>query len=118
MTNLLYYIAPIIGLTTLAIGVMAVLRPKPMSKKFGISVDGDALPYVIATGIRDVFMGLTIFILFYLQEWVALGAINLCVGIVAISDFLAVRKHGDKKTSMVHLFGAIAVIVYGAWLLL
>lgn len=113
----LYYLAPIIGFLTIFIGIFAALKPEPMSKNFGISVTGPALPYVVSTGIRDVFMGLTILILFYKQDWVVLGFIHLCVGLVAISDFLVVQKHGDKKTSLVHLAGAIAVIGYGIWLI-
>jgi hypothetical protein len=116
-TELAYYIAPFIGVTTLVIGICAVIRPLPMAAKFGISVGEPALPYVVSTGIRDVFIGLAVLILFYLQEWKALGAINLCIAIVAISDFMIVRKYGNKKTSYVHLAGAIAVITYGVWLL-
>ena len=111
------YLAPLIGIATLAIGVMAALLPEPMSKKYGIAVTGSALPYVVSTGIRDVFIGLTVLILFYLKNWEALGYINLFIGIVAVSDFLIVQKFGDKKTSLVHLFGAAVVIGYGAWLI-
>lgn len=118
VTTLAHYIALIIGLLTLLIGVAAVLKPEPMSKKFGISVNGSALPYVVSTGIRDVFIGLTVLILFYKEQWSTLGAINLCIGIIAVSDFLVVQKHGDKKTSWIHLFGAIAVTGYGTWLIL
>lgn len=112
----LYYLSPIIGLATLTIGILAVFWPEPMSKKFGISVKGAALPYVISTGVRDIFIGLTILILFYLNSWIAMGWIHLFIGIVAISDFLVVLKFGDKKTSIVHLSGAVIVIVYGIWL--
>ncbi|MCB0367865.1 MAG: DUF4267 domain-containing protein [Bdellovibrionales bacterium] len=114
--ELLFYLSPVIGLTTLGIGIAAVLRPEPMSKKFGITVNGQALPYVISTGVRDVFIGLTVLVLFYLKNWLALGCINLFISIVAASDFLVVQKYGHKKTSYVHLFGAIIVFVYGIWL--
>lgn len=117
LTLLALYIAPVIGLTTLSIGISAAIWPQPMSKKFGIDASDKALPYVVSTGVRDVFMGLTVLILFYQQQWKILGAINLCIGLVAISDFLVVRKHGDSKTSLVHLAGAIAVIGYGTWLI-
>lgn len=117
LTNIVFYIGPIIGLATLIIGIFAVLKPEPMSKKFGIKVSGEALPYVISTGIRDVFMGLAVLILFFRQEFYSLGWIMLCIGVVAVSDFLVVRKNGDRKTSLVHLFGAIAVFVYGGWLI-
>ncbi len=113
LTNIIHYIAPLIGFFTLAIGISAVIKPEAMSKNFGIQASGKALPYVISTGIRDVFMGLTVFILFFMQLWIALAAVSLCIGIVAICDFIVVQKHGDKKTSLIHLAGASAVIGYG-----
>jgi hypothetical protein len=118
LINILHYIAPLVGFGTLIIGILAVLRPEPMSKKFGIAASESTLPYVINTGIRDVFIGLTVLILFFNKEWISLGVVHLCIGIVAMSDFLVVRRHGDKKTSFVHLFGAIFVLVYGILLLI
>lgn len=112
-----HYFPLVIGFLTLLIGIAATVKPKEMSKNFGIAVDGLALPFVVSTGIRDVFIGLVILVLFYLQAWKALGAAHLCIGIVAISDFLVVRKFGDKKASLIHFAGAVIVIVYGAWLL-
>ena len=116
LINIAHYFALFIGLSTLIIGICAVIRPQPMAIKFGIAADESALPYVVSTGIRDVFIGLTVLILFFLSEWHALGAINFCIGIVAISDFKVVYKYGDKKTSYIHLGGALAVVIYGAWL--
>jgi len=114
--SVFHYIALVIGLVTLLIGVGAVVRPALMSEKFGIKASGATLPYVIATGIRDVFIGLTILSLFYFQLWTAMGFIQISVGVVAVIDFMVVRKHGDPKTSLVHLFGAIFVFGYGFWL--
>lgn len=113
----LSYFPIAIGLGALAIGILAVLRPGPMSKKFGIAASGATLPYVISTGVRDIFIGLTVLILFYLREQRALGWTILSIAIVAVSDFWVVQKYGDKKTSLVHLSGAVIVIAYGAWLL-
>ena len=104
-------------LGALIIGISAVLLPQPMSKKFGIAVTGSALPYVMSTGIRDVFIGLTVLILFFNKQWNAVGAIHLSLSIVAISDFLIVRKHGERKASLAHLFGAVFVFTYGIWLI-
>ena len=118
LTEVAYYIAPLMGLVTFIIGVCAFARPQAMALKFGIPASGLALPYVVSTGIRDVFMGLSILILYFLSDWQALGAIILCIAVVALSDFLMVRKHGDRKTSYVHLAGAVAVTIYGTWLLL
>lgn len=115
---IVHYFSVIIGLCTFLIGVLAVSKPKYMSEKFGIVANESTLPYVVSTGIRDVFIGLIVLILFYYQAWKILGASNLCIGIVAISDFLVVRKYGDKKTSLIHLIGAVVVITYGTWLLI
>ncbi len=116
--KLVHFIGPIIGFFALVIGIFAVLRPKPMSKNFGIAAGDSALPFVVSTGVRDVFIGLIVLILFFMENWQALGAANLCIGIVAICDFFVVRKHGDKKVSLVHLGGAVAVIGYGALLVI
>lgn len=117
-TTIGHYFPLAIGFITLLIGVLAAANPKAMSKNFGIAATGVALPYVVSTGIRDVFIGLIVLILFYLQAWVALGACHLCIGLVAISDFLVVRKYGNKKASLIHISGAVVVIAYGAWLLI
>ncbi len=113
LADIIHYIAPIIGFFTLVIGISAFAKPEAMSKNFGIQASGQALPYVMSTGIRDVFMGLVMFILFFMQLWQAMAAVSLCIGLVAICDFIIVQKYGDKKMSMVHLAGASAVIGYG-----
>ncbi len=112
------FVAFLIGMVTIFIGIFAILKPAFMSSKFGITVNGSALPYVISTGVRDVFMGLSVLVLAYQHEWKLLGAIQLLIGFVAIGDFLNVFKNGDKKTSLVHFAGAGAVFVYGTWLLI
>ena len=117
LPTVFHFIAFFIGIVVFSIGVAAVLQPEAMSKKFGIYVNGPALPYVVSAGIRDVFIGLIIFILVYRQDWTTLGAVNLCIAVVAFSDFLVVQKHGDKKSSLVHLFAAIAEIVFGILLI-
>lgn len=93
-----------------------MLQPQKMSEKFGVTATAGALPYVISTGVRDVFIGLTVLILFYFKSWAALGYISFGVGIVAVSDFAVVRKHGNKKTAIVHAVGALVVIAYGFYL--
>ncbi len=106
-----------VAIVALLIGVGAILRPKTMSLKFGIEADAKALPYVVSLGIRDVFMGLTVLILYLLAEWFALGLVHICLGIVAVSDFVVVFKNGIRKTSLVHFAGAVVSFLYGAWLL-
>lgn len=88
-----------------------------MSKNFGIAAQSAALPYVMATGVRDVFIGLTVLVLFFRREWEVLGYVHFFIGLVAVADFLIVRKYGDKKFAWVHFVSAVAVFIYGAWLI-
>jgi hypothetical protein len=111
------FVGFIIGVTVFIIGIAAIFRPQQMSVKFGIPLSGQGLPFVISTGIRDVLIGLVVLALFYNQLWNLLGLTSCFLGMVAISDFLVVRKYGDKKTSIIHAAGAIGVIAYGVWLL-
>ena len=113
-----HYVAVVIGLVTIFIGSAAALKPASMSKQFGIAASGLALPYVVSTGIRDVFIGLVVLLVFHYENWYLLGYFNLFIAVVAISDFLIVRKYGDKKISLVHLFSAGAVLGYGLFLLI
>jgi hypothetical protein len=117
LVSLSYYIAPVIGMTTIIIGTGAILKPEPMSKNFGITASGTAAPFVQSVGIRDIFMGLTVLILYFNQLWFPMALIQFCIGLVALSDFAVVKNNGDQKASMIHLAGAMAVIGYGVWLL-
>jgi hypothetical protein len=113
-----HYFSLLVGLGALLIGIAAVLLPQKMSLKFGIAAQGPMLPYVVSTGIRDVFMGLVVLVLFFRGEWIPLGFVNLFLGLVAACDFWVVNKHGDKKVARVHALGFVIVVIYGAWLLL
>ncbi len=116
-SNIFLYFNIPVALVALAIGLGAILKPQPMSLKIGIAADKAALPYVMSLGVRDVFMGLSILILFWLSEWFALGFIHLFLGLVAVCDFFVVFKYGVKKASYVHFLGAVFSFAYGAWLI-
>jgi len=117
LPNIFLYFNVLVGLVALCIGIGAIIKPQPMALKFGIAADVKALPYVVSLGIRDVFMGLSVLVLFLRSEWFSLGLIHLCLGLVAVSDFLVVFKNGVRKISYVHLLGAFVSFIYGAWLL-
>jgi hypothetical protein len=117
LESLRIYLAPLIGLATLGIGLLAVTRPQKMSINYGVSANNEALPYVVATGIRDVFMGLIILALFFLNEWRGIAIAQFLLAIVAIVDFAIVIKFGEKLKALIHLTGALAVSFYGIWIL-
>ena len=112
------YVAPIIGLTTILIGLGAMLKPESMSGNFGIPATGKAKAWVVSVGVRDIFMGFTVLVLYFNQSWFELAFINLAIGVVALSDFYVVLKDGDRLKSYTHFAGAVAVLFYGAWIIL
>ena len=115
--NVFFYFNLAVGLVALVIGFGAIIQPQAMSHKFGIPADAKALAYVVSLGIRDVFMGLTLLILFFRAEWLSLGLVHICLGAVAVSDFLVVYRNGIRKVSWVHLAGAMVSFSYAAWML-
>lgn len=115
--NYLNYVALIIGIVTIGIGLLAMVLPKDMSKRFGIKVTGSGLSFVVATGARDVFMGFVMLILYTQKQMTLIAYVSMCIGAVAIIDFIQVLRHGDKKISAVHFVGAAIAIAYGVLLL-
>ena len=61
----LHNMTALIGSLAVLVGLGAVLKPKPMSKKFGIDANDHALPYVMSTGLRDIFVGMTLLVFPY-----------------------------------------------------
>lgn len=116
--HLFFYLAPIMAIVAVLIGIAAMLRPKDMSKKFGIPAAGEALPYLVSVGIRDIFMGLALFLSWRKEDWLSLGYLVCGVGLVAVFDFVTVFQKGDRRVSLVHIAGALIAFGYGAWLLL
>ncbi len=112
------WLAPIMGFVTILIGVFAIVSPQKASKTFGLEAQAPALPWVIATGARDIFIGLIVLILWWSEMYHLLGLATLSIAVVAITDFTVTRKSGNRRESYIHLVGAIAVIVYGTLLLL
>ena len=111
--DLITYITLPIGVVATLIGSVAMLAPRFMSEKFGIAVEGQATSYVVALGVRDVFIRVLFLILFQSSLWTEAGWLSLALAGVAISDFAVVWKSGEKLTSATHLLGAVFLIPYG-----
>ena len=113
----LIFLAPVMGAVAIFIGVLACISPSFMSKAFGIQASDAAEGYVIALGMRDIYIGVTILTLYSFSLFQLLGYLTLGIGVVAITDFLTVFFYGNKKVSVTHLGGAIFAFPYGAFLM-
>ena len=113
-TELLNSFSLIIGLGVSFIGLLAISAPRFMSKNFGIPLDDKkALSYIVSLGIRDIFIGLTVFYLFFEKAWMTIAFVHFFISIVALSDFIVVMKHGDKNSYITHLTGLVISLLYG-----
>ena len=95
------------------IGVLAMLRPEKMSAKYGIAARQPQASFVAGLGIRDVFVGFVLFGAWWREDTLAILVLSFLLSSVALVDFYIVSKHGDKKTSLVHLLGAVFCLGYG-----
>ncbi|MBC7420591.1 MAG: DUF4267 domain-containing protein [Bdellovibrio sp.] len=118
LQQILSFIPAMAGLVALIIGLLAVITPAKASKGFGIEASGPALHYVVATGVRDIFIGLIMLVLYWHGDTKIIGACFICIAVVAIADFTLTFKHGSKKQSVVHAAGAIFSIIYGSLVIL
>ena len=108
----LHIIALLIGIVACLIGIGAMLKPAFMSDGFGIAVDGKATGYVVALGVRDLFIGAIFLHVYFTANWQTLPFYSSALGVVAVSDFIVVIKNGDKKKAAVHLAGAVVSFLY------
>jgi len=117
MLHTLQFFSLIISFFACAVGLLALLLPKKMSKGFGIPIEGTALGYITALGIRDLFIGFVILALYTHSQWQLIGLTSLLISGVAVSDFYTVFTKGDPKTAFVHFLGALAAATHGLLLL-
>lgn len=104
--------APLMAAGACFIGVIACARPVWMSRQYGIAADWPNAGFVVALGVRDLFMGAAMFFAWWHQSWVTVAVFSTLLAGVAVVDFAIVLKLGEKKASLVHLMGALACTVY------
>ena len=115
--ELLMWLAPAIAFGAAVIGLAAVGMPRLAARGFGIETQGSGLSYVRITGARDVFIGVTVFTLWWSGESVSLGIISLGLAAVATVDFVNVRRANHSRLAYIHLCGMIGLLIYGLWIL-
>ena len=111
--NLLQYVALITGVLAILLGTVAIIFPTKMSEGFGIPISGSASAYVASLGVRDIFIGLIMLMLYFGEAWKMVSYTSFMISAVALVDFIVVYKNGIKKTSLTHLLGVIIFIIYG-----
>ena len=111
--NLLQYVALITGVLAVLLGAIAMILPTKMSDSFGIPINGIASSYVSSLGVRDIFIGFVMLMLYFNEAWKIVAYTSFMISAVAFVDFIIVFKNGSKKKSLTHLVGVIIFIIYG-----
>lgn len=101
----------LLGICVAAIGIFAMVNPKKAAAHYGVKTKDDGLTWVMAAGVRDLFIGLVFILLYFHKDSTLIAKTCLCVAIVAIADGILVLKGGVKKASYVHFAAAVFAIL-------
>jgi hypothetical protein len=102
-----------LALAPISFGLNFLLNPHGAASGFGIDPwpTGNAAGYFIVKGVRDLFMGFVLLVLFALKERRSTGIALALVTIVPIGDMIAVLTHGGSVATALGVHGLTAVIV-------
>ncbi len=105
--------APIIASGLLLVGLTAMTFPKWAAGMFGVKASTEGLPYVMAAGVRDVFIGLALLLIWQTGDHRLLAKAMVATAIVSLMDTYLVFKYGMRRQMALHILGTVAVVVYG-----
>lgn len=119
-TKISYVVAFITGLGLIFIGARFLLSPEIAEAGYGIHFN-EQLDYSFhhIKGIRDIFSGLLICVLVFMNERRALGVTLLAGTMIPVADMLIVLSKSDNSVlqAMPHIIAIIICSVFGIILL-
>jgi len=111
------FLATIVALSLVAIGVGAVVVPRMFAAQYGIELDDPrALAFLRAMGVRDLALGLVFVLLLGTHERALLAGATFAIVPVAAVDLLVVtrdrRATGASlgKAPLLHAAGALGLL--------
>ncbi|HEY6449904.1 MAG TPA: DUF4267 domain-containing protein [Candidatus Cybelea sp.] len=114
MITVLFYLAWIIAIVLVAVGIHAILAPHPLARRYGVTAHTpDAAAFVRATGIRDIALGVVLGATAYVRFLPLLMVLAVAGIAVSIADFLIVlRHHETKKHHAAHAIHASGIVAF------
>jgi Domain of unknown function (DUF4267) len=107
------------GLFLVGVGVVLLADPAAGERLFGFGdTGGPGNGFLLATGVRQAYLGVLVLLLWWARQWRALGIVLCTLVAVPVADFLvalAVAGAG-LATAAEHLLG-LAVLPLGAYVL-
>ena len=85
--------------------------------EFG-GIGGAGNGFLLATGVRQAYLGVLVLILWWARQWRALGILLLTLSVIPVADFLITLAavQAGHTTAVEHLFG-LAVLPLGVYVL-
>ena len=113
LTPALAWIGAAGGVTMLAIGTLAAVRPDLAAQGYGVPVSSESdRAYMTAAGIRDLFVGGVVLAFSLLRDRRALGVALALGSGIAVGDGIIALRHGpDPKRVLPIHWGSAAVCV-------
>ncbi len=116
MIAVLFYLAWVIAIVLVAVGIYAMLDPYGLAHRYGVTAHTpDAAAFVRATGIRDAALGVVLGATAYVR-FVPLLVVLAVAGIaVSIADLWIVSRHRQTKrhhaAHAIHASGIVAFLL-------
>jgi hypothetical protein len=122
LTKIGYGLSGVIGGGIIFIGARFLAAPRAAAAGFGIASDqgdGPSDPYLAVKGVRDMALGVVVFVLLAARRPHILGEYMLAASIIPIGDgIIVLRRNGSKATAFgVHGATAATMVATAALLL-
>lgn len=117
-TQPLTWLAPLLALGATFTGFISLLAPRTAVKLYGLSTGEEGLRFVPIFGARNLAIGVSTLALLIYGWRQPLGFLFLALAIPGMVDAWITYRHGSRPAAAVHVAGTIALVAYGAWLVL
>ena len=107
------------SLFLVGVGVVLLADPAAGERLFGFGdTGGTSNGFLLATGVRQAYLGVLVLILWWARQWRALGILLLTLVAIPVADFLItlVAAGAGLTTASEHLLG-LAVLPLGVYVL-
>jgi hypothetical protein len=109
----------LLSLFLVGVGVVLLADPAAGERLFGFSgTGGTSNGFLLATGVRQAYLGVLVLILWWARQWRALGILLLTLVAIPVADFLITLAavQAGLTTASEHLLG-LAVLPLGVYVL-
>ena len=115
-------VSGVIGIAIILIGARFLLAPQAAAAGYGVPAEppgvqvppGSPHPWLYVKGVRDVVLGIFIFILLANRAPHLLGAFMAAASIIPLGDAVIVLRNGGTRATAFGIHGATAVLALAA----